>query len=140
MPLSVVLDAPRLKPCGSSILQQITVFCVQNYIQLVEPRFLSSENFHFIVISRLFAKKKNPPLNYITSQNSKAPYPSLTCYCVNTHHDLGKGLDILATLALLRLITLSLRRERNLWAKGHCEDVKYDKMKSERSPSTLLMK
>lgn len=61
MPLNVVLDAPRLKPYGSSILQQITVLCVQNCMQLVKPRFLSSKNFHFhfIVISRLFAEKKS---------------------------------------------------------------------------------
>lgn len=32
MPVSVVLEAPRLQPCGSSILQQIIMFCVQNYM------------------------------------------------------------------------------------------------------------
>lgn len=59
MSVSMVLEAPRLKPCGNSILQQIPVFCVQNYMSLAEPRFLSFEiSFSFYCHLKIICKKK----------------------------------------------------------------------------------
>lgn len=101
---------------SSSILQQVIVFCVKNYMKLVEPRFLSSANshFHFIIISRLFAKILLS--NTLPDRTlAKAQCPSITCYYINTQHDLGEGRDIHAILALPETHTFFFWGEKDIY-------------------------